>query len=952
VPTTHSIAAGKLDEVGLREELKTLRAQVPDLPSLNPISLTAFNLSRRLEAGEISFDELKALALRLMDNASVRRALRLREQLGLVDDATTHAEFTQYIADAAKEDQKMVNGFELFKKRWSRARTGVVLTAHPTFGLSEALSNRMAEIAVAGTAKDQKIGLAHRPDPSLTLEYEHKRAEDAIRNLRDAYVDLLGDFFSVSANAFGDKAYKLQPELTTFASWVGYDLDGRTDIKWSFSFLVRLKEKVDGLTDIRERFLAIRPILGESAEMTRLTRQITGKLDLAISAVLAQIKAVEGVIAGTTKLADAANVITQSDSYNLVSAGPLIEILEQIIDTVIGSKEKAAVASLIGLLKATGLGMSHIHLRVNAVQVNNAFRAFVHESWTQDLTERQALARIVELIKNTKPESVNFETLQLENATAIRQFALAAQIYKHVDRDTPIRYLIAECESPATILIAVYFAKLFGVSDIVDISPLFETPAALETGPRLIERLLAEDAYRDYVKERGRISVQTGYSDAGRFIGQIAAGLSHERLQHGLAEVVAKANVPGVEVLIYSTHGESMGRGAHPGSLRRRLRYVLSGESRWRFHRAGIPVKHETSFQGGDGYLLFANKSFSARALATIIASGKDPGEGEDPFYTDRTMSLDFQLRLRDYQKRLFQHPGYRALLGAFGANLLFKTGSRPVKRQGEHTSDRGDPARMRAIPNNAILQQFGYVANVVAGLGFAVGYDRERFVDLAKRSARLRPLIEMIARAKQLSSLNAVAANASVFDAGFWTQRAAWAREPHLDGAFKMLATRLLNDERAGAINGLAHYLRLDAIELHGILEEIGLEGGKIPDDHRLELDLMQAIRLALMMRIFILAAKLPRFTPTNEVTYEQIVEQALSLEIPEVIKVMRQAFPRRTDANLDDAAFNESATYLPKGIDDYARIETEILEPMEKAYELVREIGTGISHHWGAFG
>ncbi len=952
MPTTHSIAAGKLDEVGLREELKTLRAQVPDLPSLNPISLTAFNLSRRLEAGEISFDELKALALRLMDNASVRRALRLREQLGLVDDATTHAEFTQYIADAAKEDQKMVNGFELFKKRWSRARTGVVLTAHPTFGLSEALSNRMAEIAVAGTAKDQKIGLAHRPDPSLTLEYEHKRAEDAIRNLRDAYVDLLGDFFSVSANAFGDKAYKLQPELTTFASWVGYDLDGRTDIKWSFSFLVRLKEKVDGLTDIRERFLAIRPILGESAEMTRLTRQITGKLDLAISAVLAQIKAVEGVIAGTTKLADAANVITQSDSYNLVSAGPLIEILEQIIDTVIGSKEKAAVASLIGLLKATGLGMSHIHLRVNAVQVNNAFRAFVHESWTQDLTERQALARIVELIKNTKPESVNFETLQLENATAIRQFALAAQIYKHVDRDTPIRYLIAECESPATILIAVYFAKLFGVSDIVDISPLFETPAALETGPRLIERLLAEDAYRDYVKERGRISVQTGYSDAGRFIGQIAAGLSHERLQHGLAEVVAKANVPGVEVLIYSTHGESMGRGAHPGSLRRRLRYVLSGESRWRFHRAGIPVKHETSFQGGDGYLLFANKSFSARALATIIASGKDPGEGEDPFYTDRTMSLDFQLRLRDYQKRLFQHPGYRALLGAFGANLLFKTGSRPVKRQGEHTSDRGDPARMRAIPNNAILQQFGYVANVVAGLGFAVGYDRERFVDLAKRSARLRPLIEMIARAKQLSSLNAVAANASVFDAGFWTQRAAWAREPHLDGAFKMLATRLLNDERAGAINGLAHYLRLDAIELHGILEEIGLEGGKIPDDHRLELDLMQAIRLALMMRIFILAAKLPRFTPTNEVTYEQIVEQALSLEIPEVIKVMRQAFPRRTDANLDDAAFNESATYLPKGIDDYARIETEILEPMEKAYELVREIGTGISHHWGAFG
>src|SRR5690606_21824270 len=148
------------------------------------------------------------------------------------------------------------------------------------------------------------------------------------------------------------------------------------------------------------------------------------------------------------------------------------------------------------------------------------------------------------------------------------------------------------------------------------------------------------------------------------------------------------------------------------------------------------------------------------------------------------------------------------------------------------------------------------------------------------------------------------------------------------------------------------AHYLRLDAIELHGILEEIGLEGGKIPDDHRLELDLLQAIRAALIMRLFILTAQLPRFTPTNEVTHAEIVRKALGLEIPEVLQVMRQAFPRRVDDPHDDDMFLEKATYLPKGIDDYGRIETEILEPMEKAYELVREIGTGISHHWGAFG
>ncbi|WP_296202479.1 phosphoenolpyruvate carboxylase [uncultured Hyphomicrobium sp.] len=940
----------KLDEMSLRAELKGLRAQIPDQPTLNPIVSVAFNLSRRLENGEISIDDISELSTRLMDSACVHRAVLLKDQIGVDNEAATRKEFSDFIKTycAGKDDR----AFDAFKSRFSRARNGIVFTAHPTFGISEALSNRMAEIAVSGSAEGQTIGLPHRPDAPLTLEYEHARAQSAVRNLRDAYCDILSDFFHTAHEAFGDKALYSNPQLATFASWVGYDLDGRTDIKWTFSFLLRLREKIAALSDIRERVQALRPQLGEEAEMVRLVRQITGKLDLAVAASESHLKALEAVGKNGFTLAHAANVITQGDGHNLTSTEPLLALLEQITQATSSLESKVAVASIAGLLRATGLGMSHIHVRVNAVQINNAFRAFVHESWTRDLTERQALARIVEMIRTVKPEKVNFETLDLENATAIRQFALVSQISKHIDSETPIRYLIAECETPGTILIALYFAKLFGVSEIVDISPLFETPAALETGQRLVERLLAEEAYRDYVTKRGRLAVQTGYSDAGRFIGQIAAGLAHERLHHGLAEVVRKSGIKNVETLIFSTHGESMGRGAHPGTLRRRLRYVFPGESRWRFFRDGLPVKHETSFQGGDGYLYFANRAFAQRALATIIMSGKDPGSGEDPFYTDTNLALDFQIRLRDYQQELFAHPGYRALLGAFGANLLFKTGSRPVKRQGDHHSDRGDPARMRAIPNNAILQQFGYVANVVAGLGSAVGSERERFVEMAKKSSRLRPLIEMIARGKRLSSLNAVGVNAIVFDAGFWAQRASWAREAHLDGAFKFLAERLLDDDRAQKINGLAHYLRLDAIELHGILEEIGVEGGKIPDDHRMELDLLQAIRAALIMRIFILTAQLPRFTPTNEVTHEEIIGKALSLEIPEVVSVVRQAFPRRVDDPHDDGQFTEKASYLPKGIDDYGRIETEILEPMERAYELVREIGTGISHHWGAFG
>jgi phosphoenolpyruvate carboxylase len=469
-----------------------------------------------------------------------------------------------------------------------------------------------------------------------------------------------------------------------------------------------------------------------------------------------------------------------------------------------------------------------------------------------------------------------------------------------------------------------------------------------------MERLVEEETYRDYVKIRKRISIQTGFSDAGRFIGQIPATLAIERYYHGLAALLDRAKLDGVEMLIFSTHGESMGRGAHPGTLHTRLHYLMTDEARRRFADASIPVKHETSFQGGDGYMFFGNRALTTRALATVVMDGEIPEPESDPFYEAHNFSLDFFLRLRTFQQRLFAHDGYRSVLGAFGPNLLFKTGSRPVKRQGEHTSDRGNPARMRAIPNNAILQQFGYIANVVAGLGTAVGSDSDRFNKLANSSRRLRSLLDMIAYAKRMSSLNAMGANAQVFNAGLWASRASWGREQNLSSAFRTLATHLLPDHRKESISELVHLLRLDAIDLHAILADLKIEAGSVPDENRLELDLLQALRLALIMRIFILAAQLPRFTPQDGLSHAQVLEMAMGLDIPEVLNILRKAFPHSAK-NLEEkgaSEFDEQATYRPRGIDDYARLETEILTPMEISYEFVREIGTGIEHHFGAFG
>jgi len=58
-----------------------------------------------------------------------------------------------------------------------------------------------------------------------------------------------------------------------------------------------------------------------------------------------------------------------------------------------------------------------------------------------------------------------------------------------------------------------------------------------------------------------------------------------------------------VTALVFNTHGEGLGRGGHPGTIKERLDYAMSPWAISQFERRNIHLCHETSFQGGDGYL-------------------------------------------------------------------------------------------------------------------------------------------------------------------------------------------------------------------------------------------------------------------------------------------------------------------------------------------------------------
>lgn len=970
-PKSTNQKTGSVEDVlsGYIDDLTAYRASAHEDPQLNPTAQVAFRLSRSLEAGETSVPDLAALAKSLGDRAFIRRAEHLSGYLG-GDGNKSASQRIEHLSKATSARDGEPVSFEDFKAFWGHARAGAVFTAHPTFGFSWKLREVMAGIATAeddGARSDAIKRLEehrHAPEPDIALHNEHDQVQAAIAQLQDALAWAGDHILQRAASIWPEKWQSLDIRPLSVASWVGYDLDGRTDIGWQQMIRLRLAEKATQLRRYERTAQSIQALLGESDEAVTPVSTLVSTLSDALTCTEKNVENFSGPVEEPNTLADAANALTDSgDSGHVTTVAPFVALINDALSRIADEATARKLVLLRSEMKNIGLGTAHLHFRINATQLHNGFTRLLHLDEDKVSPSRMQLSRLDDLIAHAEPKKVNFRSLMHEGTTAIRQFILIAQILKHIDSETPIRFLIAECESAYTVLVALYFARLFGVEHRVDISPLFETPSALEKGVRILEQLLENERYHAYARLRGRIAIQTGFSDAGRFLGQVPACLAIERLQMKLARMLGNRGTEGIEVLFFNTHGESMGRGAHPISMEDRFNYVLSPGVRRQFARAGIPLKHETSFQGGDGYLPFTNETLARASLCSILENAQTIPAGDDPegvmqiaddqFYRNTDFSLDFFLHLKSYQEALFEDDDYRVALGCFGVNLLYKTGSRRSLRQHEITSavDRGNPRQIRAIPHNAILQQLGYTAHIVSGVGSAVGDEQDRFIDLCQNSDRVNRFMEMVAHAKRLCSLNTLSAYARLFDPGYWVARAYSGVEGERAPAFRKLGRLLNTDPRHESMMRLTHHLREDAIDLHEILDRLSLKSGKMPDESRLELDLLHAIRIALMEHIFLLAAQIPPFAPRHDIAPDQVLALVLSMDIPEAVALLKEVFPA-DGVEGASASFKEDADYLPGETGGYQSLHQQLVDPMTQSYDVLRQVSVAVSHHFRAHG
>lgn len=901
-------------------------------PFGNPVLSVSLDISRMIDAETLTEEAIGELVRRLRDAAFTDRAARIGAYVGGTSVEANDAALVELANGLYCPDPNAGPvAWEQFRTSIERTRFAAVFTAHPTFSLPSEVNHALADAASGRKAPEFA---SHRPVPP-TLEQEFTEANRAIVNGRDALDRFNAALLSVARSAWPDHWTALTPRPIILSSWVGYDTDGRTDIGWWDTLRLRLEMKRQQLARLHSQ-LSVLPG----------TVTLTAKLAAAIAAVEGQIDICPRGPNPARTAAFARELVTQRDIAMVTPAG-LLALFPAVIAAAEDHVRVALCVARSGLA-GHGLALAHTHVRLNAAQVHNAVRQRLGiADPPDDPARRRALfAAINAALDEVEPVPVDFGAVLMEQTSAARLMMVCAQIIKHIDGSVPIRFLIAETETGYTLLAALWLARLFGIEEQVEISPLFETAEALEHGAGILEEALRSPHYRAYLQKTGRLALQFGYSDSGRYVGQLAASYLIERLRLKIAETLKHYGVTGVEIILFDTHGESVGRGAHPGSLADRLKYLSPTASRQALNRAGLEVREEAAFQGGDGYLLFGTPELALATVARIAGQTYHPAAGpiEDPVYADPDFAADFFATIRAGMEGLVDDAGYAALLGAFGPALLDATGSRPAARQSEGMGGSAritHPSQLRAIPNNAILQQLGWCANTLQGLGAAAARHPEKFSELRHASRRFHRALDLAEHALRHSDIDVLRAVIGTLDPGSWLDRAAQTRRPGRREALVGVARALERLDLWADAQSMFRRIQADHLALR-----VAWQG--VPRMAVREM-LLHALRLVLIHRIWLLATGIPDFSPRGGVTRSTLEAAILRLDIEPALAMLAETFPAAPDEAADHDYGEPGAV---RSLTAYAREHVEIFDPIRRHFALIREIATAVTHDVGAFG
>ena len=372
----------------------------------------------------------------------------------------------------------------------------------------------IAELAAEESVAGQPLGAAERQQrlwPAykatttalqqlITLENENDQAESAIKATRFALRRVFRQLYRVASEQFPEHWQALDARLVDVATWVGGDMDGRNDIRWNQSLSLRWRAaahqfawlaqelhklaswpKAESLAlDISTLALRLEQLASKRQQQADALSAITTEDTEAVSALARDLSASE-LGADEQHSSDA-----QPEAVNDLSFW--ISSLQALRARCADRQLNIELAALIAELRATGMASAYLHVRLNATQIHNALRHSLglEGEPTDPAFKRSSLRKVTEVLAGVEGVNINFGNLLREQSSARRMFMQVAQLSKHCDTSSPIRFLIAESDSPFTVLAALYLAKRYRKSPSASTSRRYsKPPAPWSKAPRL-----------------------------------------------------------------------------------------------------------------------------------------------------------------------------------------------------------------------------------------------------------------------------------------------------------------------------------------------------------------------------------------------------------------------------------------------------------------------------------
>ena len=662
-------------------------------------------------------------------------------------------------------------GLDALQDLLNRMRIEPVFTAHPTEPTRRTILRKEQKIVrhlidmlnPTMTAQEMHVSLENiklqittgwqtdeHPSEQMSVSDE---LEHVLFFVTDVLYPSMPPFYEDIENAairiYGEEARSLNvPNLVSFASWVGGDMDGNPNVNAKTIRATMARQRSLILNLYYDECARLSGKLSQSSQRVNIDKTIQEKVDEyshifpnAYHAVPSRHRDMPYRV--LLRLIEQRLQATYDDDvYPYEKASQFEADICMIESSLIANKGEHAglfaVRRLLRRIRTFGFHLVTLDVRQDALVHRQVVGECLGEADWLDWSPQERLSRIETALK-TRESPVNAQGVQARKTLAV--FQAIASCRRKYGKHAIGPFIISMTQGAddiLSVLLLAFWGQLHNRREEIplDITPLLETVDDLAKGPQILDDLLANDIYREHLRFRkDRQMVMIGYSDSNKDGGLASARWALQNAQVALA---ASASEKDIELTLFHGRGGSISRGgskthaavlgAPPGTVNGRLRVTEQGEI----------INEKYGLRG------IALRTLEQAAGSVALATAMPQHRGNDMPEWHAMMDVIARESRRAYRDLIYGNPRfYEYFRQATPIDLIerMKIGSRPsARRTGEGVED------LRAIPWVFAWTQSRYV--LPGWYGFGTGlkaaskeFDAAAFADMFREWYFMRAL-------------------------------------------------------------------------------------------------------------------------------------------------------------------------------------------------------------------